>query len=420
MRKITIFISLVFITSIVFGQMPMVNQMFRALNTGLNGKKIINKHHDSKDNSRLINYGEIVNGIFQMDPSFDNLSVNNLFPDSSIKVVYSDGTVGGPFIHGLGDWVDVTSSYMSDPTYAGEMYLSKTSTFKLDSIFIQGVYFRKLPPTVVDTMVIEVLVNPATVQAYYFADTGTQHHYNVDTLFFNGLTYNFATNSMGMAGKVVYKIPMTAQTAVDTLPTGWNLIKLSTANLPVIHVPYFAATFKFIPGYPYSWNDSIQNMNFFRFLSWEENAGGYMSSYQKRDYNASFILPQDVRYNNAGGWNGNYIPSFAYNASFGFEHHFTYYKLTCQTGCSFVSIDENTPDNTFTLYPNPVNDNINIQLKDINNASIAVFDCLGKKISETIPSALITDINLSDLSSGIYIIQVIQSGKVSSQKLIKN
>jgi len=426
MRKITIFISLVFITSIVFGQMPMINQTYRTLKTDINGKKIINKHHDSKDNGRLINYGDIVNGIFQTDPTYANLSVNNLFPDSMIKVLYDDGSgnlsIGGPWIHGLGDWVDVSSSYLSNPVYTGSMYLSSTSTYKLDSISILGWYYRNLAPGVVDTMVIEVLVNPAPsiLSAYYFAGAATQTNFGVDTLTFLGMDYNLASNSLGMAGKIVYKIPMTAQTAVDTLSNGLNEIKLSTSSLPVINFPYFAATFKFVPGYSYSWADSLKNMDFFRFFSWEENAGGYMSSYQKEDYNASYILPQDVRYNNADTWNGNYVPSFAYTAPFSYEHHLTYYKITCQTGCSFVSIDENTPDNTFTLYPNPVNDNINIQLKDINNASIAVFDCMGKKISETIPSALTTDINLDGLSSGIYIIQVIQSGKVSSQKLIKN
>ncbi len=417
MKKITFFISFIFLASVVFAQMPQINQNYKTLSNERIQKPIVKKHQESKDNSRWFNYGESVDGFLNLDETY---SANNLFPDSSIKVLYTGGVVGGPWIHAISDWFDVKSIYWENPSEPGAMYLSTSSTFTLDSIEICGWYSRTLGAGVIDTLVVEVAVNPdmTTLGSYYFAGT-TAANFGTDTVSFIGMPYNQPANNLDLPGKVVYKIPLTQAIANDTAADGLNYIDISTASLPLVNVPFFAVTFKFIPGYSYSWSDTLSEKNFFKFLSMEENDAGFMTSYQKNDYNMSFILPQDVRYNAASSWNDNYVPTVAYTIDYSYEHHLTYYKLTGVSGVNFVSIDENTANNTIVCYPNPVNNSMSVVLTDVNNATISIIDLMGNKVIELIPSENTTTLNLSDLSSGIYMVQVIQNGKVSTQKLVK-
>lgn len=72
---------------------------------------------------------------------------------------------------------------------------------------------------------------------------------------------------------------------------------------------------------------------------------------------------------------------------------------------------------TFGVYPNPANDFVTIS--DANGADVKVIDMLGRTlIAKTIKSSNET-ISISDLQTGMYMIQMNRDGKVSSQKLIK-
>ncbi len=72
---------------------------------------------------------------------------------------------------------------------------------------------------------------------------------------------------------------------------------------------------------------------------------------------------------------------------------------------------------TFGVYPNPANDFVTIS--DANGADVKVIDMLGRTlIAKTIKSSNET-ISINDLQTGMYMIQMVKDGKVSSQKLIK-
>lgn len=77
----------------------------------------------------------------------------------------------------------------------------------------------------------------------------------------------------------------------------------------------------------------------------------------------------------------------------------------------------NVANSTFGVYPNPANDFVTIS--DANGADVKVIDMLGRTlIAKTIKSSNET-ISISDLQTGMYMIQMVKDGKVSSQKLIK-
>ena len=62
----------------------------------------------------------------------------------------------------------------------------------------------------------------------------------------------------------------------------------------------------------------------------------------------SFILPTDVRYDyNTGGWNGYFLPTYAYTASFAYESHDIGFKLTV----NITSVNE-LKENGFSLNQN--------------------------------------------------------------------
>jgi hypothetical protein len=80
-----------------------------------------------------------------------------------------------------------------------------------------------------------------------------------------------------------------------------------------------------------------------------------------------------------------------------------------------LSVFESEPDSHFSIYPNPATDwvsVINTGLTDIE--AISVYDMNGKIIiSETVP---VNFLNVSEMSSGMYIVKIISR---SESRLIK-
>lgn len=70
-----------------------------------------------------------------------------------------------------------------------------------------------------------------------------------------------------------------------------------------------------------------------------------------------------------------------------------------------------------SLYPNPVSSGkVYITSKKDSEKEIIIFDVLGKKVLQTIISN--KELNISNLSPGIYIIKITEEGSTSSRKLI--
>jgi hypothetical protein len=76
---------------------------------------------------------------------------------------------------------------------------------------------------------------------------------------------------------------------------------------------------------------------------------------------------------------------------------------------------------TFSIYPNPANENITISLsKPANNVAIEVYDMYGKLLmAEVSKSGKQIDLSIADLSSGTYLLRVIDQGKTHKQLFVK-
>jgi hypothetical protein len=372
--------------------------------------------------SRWYNYGDAMDLFWG---GIAEYSTNYLFPDSTMRVVYTGGVLGGTWIHKLGDVFDPTAYAFNDPSvFPGEMHLYKANNYVLDSIEVYGVYTRGHKTLyATDTLIVEVNIAdfPGGTLGYsFFAPSSiVSFNLNTDTTMFIDLLYTQATNSFDYTPHSTFKIPLTAAVANDTLASGINVLKVAT-NLVVLANKHAYVSVSFKPGYTWVPNvDSMAANNSFRLISMNEGPGNF-PLYTKRDWNVSYIIPQDVRYNLAGGWNGSYIPSFAYmggtSNSYDYIHHAIYYKARVTT----TSLD-NYENAAFDIYPNPASESMTIDFANNSddNAIAEIYNMDGKLIQRVSINQQKTEVNISSLSQGIYFVKISGNTGMAIKKMVK-
>ena len=83
-------------------------------------------------------------------------------------------------------------------------------------------------------------------------------------------------------------------------------------------------------------------------------------------------------------------------------------------------IEQNQKEISFKTYPNPVSDMLFIEMEPGNNPmKLKIVDITGKVVREAQSMEQKSYLDISELSAGIYVIQVQSESKVSSSKLIK-
>lgn len=93
--------------------------------------------------------------------------------------------------------------------------------------------------------------------------------------------------------------------------------------------------------------------------------------------------------------------------------------VTASSASHSLSISEaNRLD--FDMYPNPAAENLTIQLStDSNKAIVQFYDYLGKLAQTSEVTASNNKINVSNLSTGIYVLKVLSGDKIGVQKFVK-
>ncbi len=91
--------------------------------------------------------------------------------------------------------------------------------------------------------------------------------------------------------------------------------------------------------------------------------------------------------------------------------------FVCTLGFSQENAKSSADIDGFKLYPNPVTQGkVFIETTLNSPKKILVFDVLGTQVLET--TILGTELNLSDLAKGVYILRVFEKDKVATRKLI--
>jgi len=92
-------------------------------------------------------------------------------------------------------------------------------------------------------------------------------------------------------------------------------------------------------------------------------------------------------------------------------------SVSAQEGKQNAKIQETTVIEGLNLYPNPVsNGKVYITSKNDLDKNIIIFDVLGKKVLQTTMSS--KELNISNLSPGVYIIKIDEEQSTATRKLI--
>ncbi|MCX7552187.1 T9SS type A sorting domain-containing protein [Xanthomarina sp. F2636L] len=89
-------------------------------------------------------------------------------------------------------------------------------------------------------------------------------------------------------------------------------------------------------------------------------------------------------------------------------------SITCPT----ISVGEFAESDTFTYYPNPVNNTLTLKgQKAIQN--VAIYNMLGQEVLRTAPNAVKSDVDMSNLQPGAYFVKVTVDNTTKTIKIIK-
>ena len=92
-------------------------------------------------------------------------------------------------------------------------------------------------------------------------------------------------------------------------------------------------------------------------------------------------------------------------------------NLSAQENKQQPRTQETTSIEGLSLYPNPVsNGKVYITSKNDSDKEVIIFDILGKKVLQTMLSS--RELNISNLSPGVYIIKINEDEATATRKLI--
>ena len=102
-----------------------------------------------------------------------------------------------------------------------------------------------------------------------------------------------------------------------------------------------------------------------------------------------------------------------------------YYIFVVNTGgitdivieCDILGVDDNAIAG-FSYYPNPAEDALNLQSVDTIE-QVAIFNMLGQKVVDQAVGATTSQLNVSHLATGTYVMKVTVNGQVGTYKVIK-
>jgi hypothetical protein len=382
------------------------------------------------------------------DTASTNGFYSPLWQDSLVKVRYSNGLFPADMTT-FADNFDPQADAFANPP--GSLYSPNTfsiganNSYIIDSIRIFGRYFRRPSKSnIVDTLVITysssntffTTGNIANCNLYIDVQkTGVFADYQQDSVF----TFMPAldANKITMRGPatITKKIPMTSASYPDSVTTGYFTFPM---NVTVPANKIFLDSWTFISGDTYVANDTIGAFNSFRpyTYSFVNGAGDEtfppvydndLNENSTSSYTAKFLAPTTIGNNfyiSRVFENGRTTAGVAYN---GRNQYIDIEYLVNCVGCFPTSTSEFKSNISATANPNPASSNVTFALNLKENAKKVTIE-LTNVVGQTVKTTQIAnvnannstkiDMNVADLSAGMYIYTINADGQKISNKLM--
>jgi hypothetical protein len=82
-----------------------------------------------------------------------------------------------------------------------------------------------------------------------------------------------------------------------------------------------------------------------------------------------------------------------------------------------LSVEDNVIEG-FSIYPNPVNDRLHLTALD-NIDELSVYNLLGQEVLRTQPKVLSTEVDMSNLPTGMYVVKVRVGEQLGTYRIVK-
>lgn len=172
------------------------------------------------------------------------------------------------------------------------------------------------------------------------------------------------------------------------------------------------------------------------YYVWVENSGMYKMDFRisvnaasaqiavLKEQNGSMMPLKSVAFTNTGGWQNWQTQSTTLSLSSGKNiirllSRSNGYNLNWISFEQLTAIDESEEQLT-NLYPNPTSDSFYLQFNDEKMRRISLLDLHGKVLSYQITQNRLERYNLQNIRTGVYIVQINDSERIITKKLLVN
>ncbi|MES2760991.1 MAG: T9SS type A sorting domain-containing protein [Bacteroidota bacterium] len=356
--------------------------------------------------------------------SLQVISAMHLFPDSTIILGYDSGN------QPVYPWVHKAANYVDPQWHYQQSVITDTMTpYNLDSVSVGYLYERNTGASdnTADSLIIQVIAE----------NTGLNYTLTGPPAFpYQDIEFNFATQNLKPSMTVLKRLSIPLTWADTCMGGVYKQILAATPGIAIqANGKKIGTVISFKPGYTFTTTDVLigdvsnpATKNAFFMLTSEENGASTDPTYNgvandyTSDMNMSYILDQSVRYNqNTNGWNGYFLPTFAYTTPFAYEHHDIGYKVRV----TITGVKE-LEQKGFALgqnVPNPYTQASVVEFeltKDANSAVFTVTDVTGRVVSSEKVSSNVGkhSVSLGAYAAGVYYYSLNVDGNITTKKLV--
>lgn len=333
----------------------------------------------------------------------------SLSPDSTTTIIYSDGSAGNNYFHGAGAIYDMTFH-----GWAGNQF-AEGDQVTLDSVFILG-FYNIFNSNQSDTLRFHIFHGNIASNAGFDGvswNAGVFSYFPTVSVPQSTMAYTGGA-AQGNVGGITASNVTVIDHIFNTNDSASTVHGVAVPNFTFDAADALGIYVEYIPG-NYGFSDTVD----FASGTGTTNSFG-MFCYGEPDFNNSrgdFIAYYDSTYMNASNFVIDENRYGMFSAQFLNEMTYPWADLANfiiihASGTSSVSVEEAEMD-TYSIYPNPSNGLVKVELNATTEATVKVVDITGQVVfaaTENFTAGSARTFDLSNNAKGMYIMTVKADG----------